>query len=162
LNLSINFLSMDKKSSITSSAISAGSELSPSSLTSPSRGFNTIRKNPLRSPFLFKLLKKSIILLLTLGQNKELIKLWKEAGLSAEKLKNIQDLNGIVDLLIEEEILERFLFIILNGPKEEIDWDAIPNSVLFEVISDFLALNGRWIEKLKNFLNDFLSGERTK
>ncbi|RKY48156.1 MAG: hypothetical protein DRP91_06425 [Candidatus Neomarinimicrobiota bacterium] len=91
-----------------------------------------------------------------------MIKLWKEAGLSAEKLKNIQDLNGIVDLLIEEEILERFLFIILNGPKEEIDWDAIPNSVLFEVISDFLALNGRWIEKLKNFLNDFLSGERTK
>jgi len=91
-----------------------------------------------------------------------LIKLWKEAGLSAEKLKDIQDLNGIIDLLIEEEILERFLFIILNGPKEEIDWDAIPNSVLFEVISDFLALNEKWIGKLKNFLNNFLSGERTK
>ena len=99
---------------------------------------------------------------LTLGQDKELIKLWKEAGLSAEKLKDIQDLNGIIDLLIERKILERFLFIILNGPKEEIDWDAIPNSVLFEVISDFLALNEKWIGKLRNFLNNFLSGESPK
>ena len=99
---------------------------------------------------------------MTLRQDKELIRLWKEAGLSGERIQNIRDVNGLIDLLIENDVMERFLQIILNGPREEVNWSEIPNSVLIEVINDFLALNGKWIGKLKGFLNGFLSNQGRK
>lgn len=94
---------------------------------------------------------------LTLGQDKKLIKLWKEMGVSVKELKNIDALGDLVDFLIKNQILEKFLSIILHGEITEVDWDAVTNSTLFEIVNDFLALNGRWIEKLRNFLNNFLN-----
>jgi len=89
---------------------------------------------------------------LTLRQDKELFKLWKEAGVSLEGLGSVQDVGGVLEKLIEGDLLERFLAIILNGPREEVNWAEVPNSVVVEVLSDFFALNAGWLKRFRGWL----------
>ncbi len=96
---------------------------------------------------------------MTLGQDKKLLQLFKGRELNFEKLDSFQK---IVDYLFEENIVEDLLRVILKGDTDAIDMEAITNSELEEIISDFLSLNGAWIKKLNGYLTGFLNGTRKK
>lgn len=96
---------------------------------------------------------------MTLGQDKKLLQLFKGREFNFEELDSFQK---IIEYLFEENILEDLLRVILKGDINAIDLEAITNSELEEIISDFLSLNGAWIKKLNGLLTGFLNGTPKK
>ncbi|MCK9519812.1 MAG: hypothetical protein M0R74_12430 [Dehalococcoidia bacterium] len=90
---------------------------------------------------------------MTLGQDKKLLELMNGREINFEEMKGLQ---GTISYLLKNDILNDFLKVILKGDTDSIDIDEITNSELEEIISDFFGLNGKWISKLNDLLNDFL------
>jgi len=87
---------------------------------------------------------------LTIGQDEELLQLSEKVGDEFQKVNFKKDgFRAIIRFLIRTGLIEKVLKVVLRGDVDKINIKDITNSELEVIVTDFLAFNAGFVERLK-------------